>query len=117
MSSGPAHGARRAGARAPGAVAPAGALVLAASMVALGLSLRDLLDAGGACATGGPFAIENPCPDGVDLLLPLAGLTGFAGAVALAYGLDRVPGGGPAPPGAGLLAGAAVGPAVYAAVV
>lgn len=38
---------------------------------------------GGSCASGGPYEIAVPCPDGVELLIPLALLSAGLGVVAM----------------------------------
>jgi hypothetical protein len=60
----------------------AGVAGLAASITAIFLSMRAVLDIGGACADGGPYVAAQPCPEGVALLLPL-GIFGWFGFAAL----------------------------------
>lgn len=55
---------------------------LAACLTLLFLGMRAVMDVGGYCAEGGPYVIETQCPDGVDVLLPLA-IFGGLGSVAL----------------------------------
>lgn len=57
---------------------------LTAAFTLLFLAMRRV---GGSCASGGPYAVTNRCPDGLDAAVLLAifgGLTAFA-----AYGLTR----------------------------
>jgi len=42
---------------------------VAASLTVVFLSMRAVMDIGGACADGGPFVPRQPCPDGVSGLL------------------------------------------------
>src|SRR3712207_7813523 len=42
---------------------------MAACLTLVFLGMRAVMDVGGACADGGPFVIDTPCPDGVPLLL------------------------------------------------
>ena len=34
--------------------------------------MRAVMDIGGSCASGGPYVVENPCPEGVGWLFPIA---------------------------------------------
>ena len=79
-----------------------GVVGMAASLTILFLSMRAVMDIGGACAEGGPFVPVQPCPENVPLLLvgSIFGLfvfgglmvakgaplgTAFVGLVALAW--------------------------------
>ncbi len=47
------------------------------------LGMRAVMDVGGSCADGGPYVIEQPCPDGSGLLLlgfPIMVVVAFAGS-------------------------------------
>jgi len=44
---------------------------IAAALTVAFLAMRGVLDVGGQCASGGPYVIATPCPDGT-WLLPLA---------------------------------------------
>lgn len=57
---------------------------LAASVSALWLSMRAVMNIGGFCAEGGPYVIEHHCPEGAVLLMTLAfpGLFLFTGLIA-----------------------------------
>jgi hypothetical protein len=45
---------------------------MAAALTVIWLGMRAVMDIGGACAEGGPFVIDDPCPEGVPLLMTLA---------------------------------------------
>ncbi len=79
-----------------------GVFGLSFAITGIWLGMRAVMDIGGSCASGGPYAIETTCPNGVDVLMfvafPLgffsAGLMlwkgsrmgpGYAGLVALAW--------------------------------
>ena len=47
----------------------AGLVILTASIVAVFLSMRDVMAIGGSCASGGPYEIANPCPQGTGWLM------------------------------------------------
>ena len=59
-----------------------GAAGLAAAITIGFLSMRAVLSVGGFCAEGGPYVIQTPCPEGTDLLMPLA-IFGGLGAAGL----------------------------------
>jgi hypothetical protein len=54
---------------------------LAACITLISLSMRAVMDIGGACASGGPYMPVRPCPDGVAALMTIGmlGLFGFGG--------------------------------------
>ena len=54
---------------------------LAACVTVIFLSMRAVMDIGGACASGGPYVPARPCPDGVPALMTIGmlGLFGFGG--------------------------------------
>jgi putative oligomerization/nucleic acid binding protein len=56
---------------------------VAFSITLLFIEMRAVLDVGGTCASGGPYAVAQPCPDGIGLML----LAIFGGLVwaALAF--------------------------------
>lgn len=58
---------------------------LAAALTIGWLSMRAVLDVGGYCAEGGPYAIAQHCPDGVALLLPLAIFAGIGCAGLMSW--------------------------------
>lgn len=54
------------------------------------LSMRAVMGVGGSCASGGPYEIANPCPDGawlISIALPMMLLSAFAGTM-VATGLS-----------------------------
>ncbi|WP_372734868.1 hypothetical protein [Nocardioides sp.] len=60
-------------------------LTLAVSLTWTYLSMRAVMDVGGSCAQGGPYAIETPCPDGavlISIAIPIMLLATFAGTFA-----------------------------------
>jgi hypothetical protein len=66
----------------------AGLVILAAAATSVFLAMRDVMEIGGSCASGGPYEIATPCPDGTAPLMIGgifgwfigAGLTGVAGS-------------------------------------
>jgi hypothetical protein len=50
---------------------------IAGSITVVFLGMRSVLDVGGQCASGGPYVIATPCPDGT-WLLPLANFAGLS---------------------------------------
>src|SRR3712207_8355335 len=57
---------------------------LSCCLTALFLAMRAVMDIGGSCASGGPYEIAQPCPDGVAAIFPLAILAGLVSAGAVA---------------------------------
>jgi len=58
-------------------------------------SMRAVMDVGGSCASGGPYAISRPCPEGVAWVMPVAI---FGGIISVGIALLGVfPQGGPRP--------------------
>jgi hypothetical protein len=60
----------------------AGIALGTASITLLFLGMRAVMDVGGACADGGPYASAQPCPDGVPLAM-LGGMVGLFGSAGL----------------------------------
>jgi hypothetical protein len=58
-------------------------------------SMRSVMDVGGSCASGGPYAINRPCPEGVAWVMPVA-IFGGIFAVGLSL-LGSFSEGGPRP--------------------
>lgn len=56
------------------------------SLTLLWLAMRAVLDIGGTCATGGPFEIARPCPEGIGWMFPIALNAGLVFLVI--YGLS-----------------------------
>lgn len=54
---------------------------LAACVTVIFLSMRAVMDIGGACGSGGPYVPVQPCPDGVAALMTIGmlGIFGFGG--------------------------------------
>lgn len=65
----------------------------AMSVTLVSLTMRDVMEIGGACGDGGPYVYETPCPNGSWLIFPgalgalfFAGLTStFLGRFAASY--------------------------------
>ncbi len=55
-----------------------GTLGFAFCLTLMYLSMRSVLDVGGSCASGGPYSISAPCPEGVAWVMPLAIFGGLA---------------------------------------
>jgi len=49
-----------------------GTLVFVVSLTLLYESMRAVMDIGGSCASGGPYAISRPCPKGVGWVVPVS---------------------------------------------
>lgn len=68
----------------PPRMAPRVVLMLAAlagvalCMTVLFLSMRAVMDIGGSCASGGPFEIARPCPEGIGWMVPVSIVAGIA---------------------------------------
>ena len=86
-------------ARAPGykslATLYACVLLVALALTWIYLSMRAVMDIGGACAEGGPYVSAQPCPDAAAALLslgvPLMMIAAFAGtAAAVAHGAPNL---------------------------
>jgi hypothetical protein len=70
----------------------AGLVILTASIVAVFLSMRDVMAIGGSCASGGPYEVATPCPEGTTVLM-VGGIFGwFLGAGLTAVAGGRLPG-------------------------
>ena len=69
-----------------------GVAVLAASLTLLFLSMRAVLDIGGACASGGPYVPSVECPEAVIAFTPLSILSGLAGIALMLWGGSAIPG-------------------------
>ena len=81
----------------PPARAIGGLLVAAGGLTAcitlVWLSMRAVMNVGGACADGGPYVSAQPCPEGVALAM-IAGVFGLFGFGALGLWAGAVVGGG-----------------------
>ena len=63
---------------------------LSACITIVFLSMRAVMDIGGACASGGPYVSANPCPDGVGLLMSFAFPAGFGFAWLAGWAGSRI---------------------------
>ena len=59
-----------------------GVVIGALSVTLLFLGMRAVMDVGGACADGGPYASAQPCPTGVPLAM-ISGMFGLFGSAGL----------------------------------
>jgi hypothetical protein len=55
-----------------------GLLGFVASLTVLWHSMRSVMEVGGACASGGPYEVRQPCPTGVAATTPLSIFAGIA---------------------------------------
>jgi hypothetical protein len=65
-------------------------LLLFVALVWAWLSMRAVMGVGGSCASGGPYEIATPCPDGawlISIAIPMLIITAMIGS-ALAIGLS-----------------------------
>lgn len=60
-----------------------GVAVVAASLTVLFLGMRDVMEIGGACGSGGPYVPVRPCPEGT-WLVPVSIFTGIIAALVTA---------------------------------
>lgn len=67
-----------------------GVAALAACLTILWASMRAVMDIGGMCASGGPYVIARPCPEGVDVLLVGSIFGGVAAVGMVAWFGSRV---------------------------
>jgi hypothetical protein len=74
------------------AVCLVGVAVLAASITILFLSMRAVLDIGGACASGGPYVARVECPDVVVAMTPLSIFAALGGIGLMLWGAAAIPG-------------------------
>jgi hypothetical protein len=64
-------------------------LLLSVALIWAWLSMRAVMGVGGSCASGGPYEIATPCPDGswlIAIAIPMMIITAMAGS-AFAIGL------------------------------
>lgn len=72
-----------------------GVAMVAYGVTALWFGMRDVMDVGGYCAEGGPYVIQQTCPDGAELLMLTGIPVGIIGLfVALAGGAMAAKGAG-----------------------
>jgi hypothetical protein len=72
-----------------------GTVIFVSCLTLLYSSMRAVMDVGGSCASGGPYAISRPCPQGVGWVVPISifGMF-FAGVFTFLGVFDQ---GGPRP--------------------
>ena len=69
-------------------IAGIGIIGLAYCLSALWIGMRDVMEVGGSCASGNsPYVIENPCPQGSEILMAPAIPLGFVFGAMMGYGL------------------------------
>lgn len=68
--------------------------------------MREVLAIGGSCASGGPYVIETPCPEGSTVFLTVAIPLWFAGAFIGMFAAATIAAPTPIMPGWALLFGA-----------
>jgi hypothetical protein len=69
-----------------------GLVVLAGATTAVYLAMRDVMAIGGSCASGGPYEVATPCPEGTGALMT-GGIFGwFVGAGLVGVAGSRLPG-------------------------
>jgi hypothetical protein len=56
-----------------------GVAVVTICLTVLFLCARAVMDVGGACASGGPYVVAQPCPKGVGWMTPVSILLGLVG--------------------------------------
>jgi hypothetical protein len=67
-----------------------GVVALVVSLTVLLLCARTVMDMGGSCASGGPYVVARPCPEGVAWMTPvsiLLGLVSVGWMIAWDHGL------------------------------
>ncbi len=69
-----------------------GLLMLSAGITLVFLTMRAVMDIGGACASGGPYVIAQPCPDSVIALMPLGIFGGLIGVGLYSMAVSKLPG-------------------------
>jgi len=69
-----------------------GLTIVSTGMTLVFLSMRAVMDIGGTCASGGPYAITTPCPEGAAALLPLGIIVGLIGLWMYAVTSSKLPG-------------------------
>ena len=69
-----------------------GLFVLVACLTILFLCARSVMAMGGSCASGGPYAIARPCPQGVGWMLPASIWVGLVAICVYVAGEVGLPG-------------------------
>jgi hypothetical protein len=63
---------------------------VAFALTGVWLGMRSVMDIGGSCASGGPYQIATPCPEGVDVLLTLGIPLGIVSAGLMVWKGSRI---------------------------
>lgn len=69
-----------------------GLTLVCVCLTLLFLAMRSVMDIGGSCASGGPYQIARPCPDGVEWMFPVAIVGGLVALGIYQYGVTGLPG-------------------------
>ncbi|MEZ5186206.1 MAG: SHOCT domain-containing protein [Candidatus Nanopelagicales bacterium] len=69
-----------------------GLIIVSTGLTLVFLSMRAVMDIGGSCASGGPYVIAQPCPEGTAALLPLGIIGGLIGLWMYAVTSSKLPG-------------------------
>lgn len=69
-----------------------GLVIVTTGLTLVFLSMRAVMDIGGACATGGPYVIAQECPEGAAAMLPLGIIGGLIGLWIYAVSASKLPG-------------------------
>ncbi len=69
-----------------------GLVIGTTGVVLVFLTMRAVMDIGGMCASGGPYVVATPCPEGVVALMPLGIVGGLIGLGMYALASAKLPG-------------------------
>ena len=69
-----------------------GLVIVTTGLTLVFLSMRAVMDIGGACASGGPYVIAQECPEGAAAMLPLGIIGGLIGLWIYAVSAPKLPG-------------------------
>ncbi|MCB0920896.1 MAG: hypothetical protein KDC08_03670, partial [Actinobacteria bacterium] len=69
-----------------------GLVIVTTGLTLVFLSMRAVMDIGGACASGGPYVIAQECPEGAAAMLPLGIIGGLIGLWIYAVSASKLPG-------------------------
>jgi len=69
-----------------------GLVIVTTGLTLVFLSMRAVMDIGGSCASGGPYVVAQPCPEGVAALMPLGIIGGLFGLLMYALASAKLPG-------------------------
>lgn len=69
-----------------------GLVIVTTGLTLVFLSMRAVMDIGGSCASGGPYVVARPCPEGVGALMPLGIIGGLIGLLMYALASAKLPG-------------------------